>query len=66
VEEQRQMTDKDLPEGVRLILIGALELVGTILGGADLEEVREQAEFLFAVVTEHVEINGGTVDVGEL
>jgi hypothetical protein len=50
------LTDKDLPAGVRLILIGALELVGTILGGAEIEEVRERAEHLFVIVTEHVEI----------
>jgi hypothetical protein len=53
------MTDRDLPAGVRLILIGALELVGTILGGADIEEVREQAENLFVIVQEHVEIEEG-------
>jgi hypothetical protein len=53
------MTDRDLPEGVRLILIHALELVGTILGGAEIEEVRERAEHLFVIVTEHVEIEEG-------
>jgi hypothetical protein len=57
VEEQWwEVTDKDLPEGVRLILIHALERVGTILGGAEIEEVRERAELLFVIVTEHVEL----------
>jgi hypothetical protein len=59
VEEQRLVTDRDLPAGVRLILIGSLELIGTILGGAELEEIRERADSLFAVVTEHVEIEEG-------
>jgi hypothetical protein len=48
----------ELPEGARLVLIAGLELCGAVLAGEGLEELREQAERMRAVVAEHVEIGG--------
>jgi hypothetical protein len=59
VEEQWwEVTDKDLPEGFRLILIHALELCGAVLAGDPEAELLERAEIMFVLVTEHVEIGG--------
>lgn len=50
------MTDKDLPEGVRLVLIHGLELCGAVLKADVPAELREQAMDMFTVASEHIEI----------
>lgn len=52
------MTDRELPEGVRLVLIHALELCGAVLAGDPIEAVRERAELMFVVCSEHIEVEG--------
>jgi hypothetical protein len=54
VEEPRQMTD--LPEGLRIVLIHALELCGAVLKGDPPEELVERAAVMYAVCTEHIDI----------
>ena len=55
-EQWLPLTDRDLPEGVRLILIHALELCGSVLAGDPIEVVRERAEHMFVIVGEHIEL----------
>ena len=46
----------DLPEGVRVVLIHALELCGAVLRGDPPAELLERAENMFVVASEHIEI----------
>ena len=46
----------ELPEGVRLILIHALELCGAVMAGDPPAELLERAENMFVVASEHIEL----------
>lgn len=46
----------DLPEGVRLVLIAALEVIGAIRCGESLEELAARADDFYVVASEHIEI----------
>lgn len=50
------MTDADLPEGVRLVLIHALELCGAVMKRDPIKEIRERAELMYVVASEHIEV----------
>jgi hypothetical protein len=46
----------DLPEGLRIVLIHALELCGAVLKGDPPEELVERAAVMYAVCSEHIDI----------
>lgn len=49
------MTD-DLPEGARVLLIAAFEIVGSIRAGDDREALELMADDFYSLVREHVEL----------
>jgi hypothetical protein len=53
------VTEPELPEGARLVLIHGLELCAAVMHGDPPEELLERAELMFVVASEHIELTKG-------
>jgi hypothetical protein len=51
------VTADDLPDGVRLVLIHALELCAAVMKRDPIKEIRERAEIMYVVASEHIEVD---------
>lgn len=51
------MNDRELPEGVRQVLIHGLELCAAVMKADVPAELREQAEHMFIVASEHIVVD---------
>jgi hypothetical protein len=52
----RAVTDADLPEGVRILLIMGLELCGAVLAGDPPEAVYQRADVMRLAAAEHIDL----------